>query len=104
MLSFGYIHDKGENKMKTAIVYDSRHHGNTLKVVEAISQRFNVELIHAQSPNVTDLSQYDLIGFASGIDFGRFYDSVETFLEDNLPKKKHIFFLYTCAKVNKHFT
>ena len=51
-----------------------------------------------------DLSTYDFIGFASGIDFGRFYPSVEQFLKDNLPKNKKVFFLYTCAKKNTKFT
>ena len=31
---------------------------------------------------MADLSEYDLIGFASGIDFGNFYDSVKQFVND----------------------
>ena len=45
-----------------------------------------------------------MIGFASGIDFGKFYPSVEEFLENNLPKSKKVFFLYTCAKTSERFT
>ena len=47
---------------------------------------------------------YDLIGFASGIDFGRFYAPVEAFLKNNLPRNKQVFFLYTCAMDRKGFT
>lgn len=90
--------------MKTAIVYDSKHHGNTLKLVKALSAKYDMELIPAQAPHITDLSQYELIGFASGIDFGRFYNTVETFLKNNLPERKHVFFLYTCAQKSRRFT
>ena len=51
-----------------------------------------------------DLSAYDLIGFASGIDFGKFYEVVEQFLEKNLPENKRVFFLYTCARTSNRFT
>ncbi len=50
------------------------------------------------------MSCYDLIGFASGIDFGNFYEPVERFLENNLPNDKKVFFLYTCVKLNGSFT
>ena len=50
------------------------------------------------------MSAYDRIGFASGIDFGKFYESVEQFLEKNLPENKRVFFLYTCARVSDRFT
>ena len=47
---------------------------------------------------------YDTIGFASGIDFGKFYSSVEKFLENNLPENKKVFFIFTCARVSARFT
>ena len=50
------------------------------------------------------MSPYDLIGFASRIDFGKFYTSMEQFLKNNLPENKKVFFLYTCAKKNPKFT
>lgn len=89
---------------KTAIIYASKHHGNTYKLVEAISEKYHVPLINAEVQTQADLSQYDLIGFASGIDFGKFYESVETFLKMNLPENKNVFFIYTCAKKSDRFT
>ena len=53
--------------MKTAIIYYSAHHGNTRKLVEAVAQGRDVTLIDALTAKSTDLSGYDLIGFASGI-------------------------------------
>ena len=89
---------------KIAIIYASTHHGNTKKLVDAISQKFAATLIDTTQHTQADLSDYDLIGFASGIDFGKFYDSVEQFLRDNLPKNKQLFFLYTCAMAKDSFT
>jgi len=89
---------------KAVIVYASRHHGNTRTLVEAISGRFGADLIDAACVHQADLSGYDLIGFASGIDFGTFYTPVLDFLRENLPNGKQVFFLYTCASVSPRFT
>lgn len=89
---------------KTVIVYASTHHGNTRKLAEAISAKYPVDLIDATVQNQADLSRYDVIGFASGIDFGRFYAAVEAFLKNNLPENKPVFFLYTCAMPREGFT
>ena len=89
---------------KAVIIYASTHHGSTRKLTEAIAKQYDVHLIDAAKQHSADLSEYDLIGFASGIDFGKFYDSVEQFLEKNLPENRKVFFLYTCAKVSSRFT
>ncbi|MBR6543319.1 MAG: hypothetical protein IKT73_08960 [Anaerotignum sp.] len=78
---------------KGVIVYASTHHGNTKKLAEAIADSCEVALIDAEQVWQADLTEYDLIGFASGIDFGKFYPSVERFLQENLPKDKKVFFL-----------
>ena len=81
--------------MKTAIVYHSSHHGNTRKVVQAIAQGRDVTLIDASAVKSADLSGYELIGFASGIYFGKFHKDVLEFAENNLPEGKRVFFLST---------
>ena len=53
--------------MKTAIVFYSRHHGNTKKLLDAIAEKYPVTLIDATKNPSPDLSGYDAIGFASGI-------------------------------------
>jgi flavodoxin len=90
--------------MKAVIVYASTHHGNTQALVQAICQHFGSESIDAAAVQQADLSSYELIGFASGIDFGRFYAPVEEFLIANLPPGKRVFFLYTCARLSDKFT
>ena len=90
--------------MKIAVVYASRDHGNTRRLVEGIAEQREITLFDAVACRQADLSEFDLIGFASGIDFGRFYAPVVQFLKENLPDNKQIFFLYTCARVNSRFT
>lgn len=81
--------------MKTAIVYHSSHHGNTKKVVEAVARGRDVTLIDASAVKSADLTGYELIGFASGIYFGKFHESVLEFAKNNLPQGKKVFFLST---------
>ena len=89
---------------KTVIIYASTHHKNTYKLVKAISNKHNIDLIDATKQSAADLQSYDVIGFASGIDFGKFYEVVENFARYHLPFKKQVFFLYTCAMDRKGFT
>ena len=78
--------------MRTAIVYYSAHHGNTRKLAEAVAQGREVTLIDALAVKSAGLSGYDLIGFASGIYFGKFHQSVVEFAKNNLPRDKKVFF------------
>ena len=95
---------EGNIMAKTVIIYASTHHGNTRKLVQAIANKHDIDTIDATKQQTADLSGYDLIGFASGIDFGKFYEPVERFLDQNLPEGKQVFFLYTCAKTSTRFT
>ena len=83
--------------MKAAIVYYSRHHGNTKKLVEAIASRFEVALIDAAENKNVDLKDFDCIGLASGIYFSSFAKQILSFAEENLPENKNVFFMNTCG-------
>ena len=89
---------------KTVIIFASIHHGSTRNLTEAIARKYDADLIDATLQHRADLSGYEYIGFASGIAFGKFYEAVEQFLEENLPQNKQVFFLYTCAKTSDRFT
>ena len=83
--------------MKSVIVYASTHHGNTKKVVEAIAAEHEIELIDATKIHEKDLSEYDLIGFASGIFFTKFSEQVLNFARKNLTENKKVFFIATAG-------
>ena len=81
--------------MKTAIVYASVHHGNTKKIVDEIAKNEELDLIDATQIKEKNLSEYDLIGFASGIYFGKFHQSVLDFASVNEIEDKKVFLIYT---------
>jgi len=81
--------------MKTAIAYYSKHHGNTKKLLDAIKELGDIKLIDVTECIEADLSEYDMIGFASGIYFGRFSKKVAEFARRNLPEGKQVFLINT---------
>ena len=90
----GLTEQKGR-KMRIAIVYTSVHHGNTEKLVKRIAEECQVDLIDAIKQMNADLNDYDMIGFASGIYFSKFHQSILEFAEKNLPDDKKIFLICT---------
>lgn len=81
--------------MKTAICYYSRHHGNTRKVLEAMAEAGEADLIDVTARQAVRLEGYDCIGFASGIYFGKFQAGVLQFARQYLPEGKAVFFVST---------
>jgi len=81
--------------VKSAIIYHSEHHGNTKKLLDAIAGLGGVVLIEASDSSEINLSDYDLIGFASGNYYSKLHDSVLQFAEKNLPQRKKTFVIYT---------
>ena len=91
--------------MKIAVIYYSKHHGNTKKLLDAIAKSDdNVTLIDACEPILHDLQEFGLVGFASGIYFSKFHKSVIAAAREHLPLEKNIFLLYTCGRENKRYT
>ncbi|WP_297288683.1 flavodoxin family protein [uncultured Flavonifractor sp.] len=81
--------------MKTVVCYYSRHHGNTLKVLEAMSAEGDMDLIDVTTRQSVRLEGYDCIGFASGIYGFEFQKAVVEFARQYLPQGKPVFFVYT---------
>ena len=81
--------------MITAIVYYSKHHGNTKKLLDAIAAKNDVTLIDVVASPSADLSGYDRIGFASGIYYTAFAKQIMAYAEEHLPENKAVFYIYT---------
>ena len=80
--------------MKTLIICISTYHGNTEKIAKAMAETLDAKLVKPNEIETVELSQYDLIGFGSGIYFGKHHKSLLDFvsklqLQDN--KKAFIF-------------
>ena len=90
--------------MKTAIVYYSKHHENTKKLLDAIAEKHEVTLIDITNNPTTDLSGYDRIGFASGIYYSKFQKALLKYAEEHMPEGKETFFIYTYGAEKKGYT
>lgn len=88
--------------MKTAIIYESYHHGNTKKVCDALAQKYDITLIDARG-SVGELEKYDLIGLASGAAYGKFYSTITDVARNKLPQGKSVFFIYTCGRPSRDY-
>lgn len=90
--------------MKTAIVYYSKHHGNTKKLIDAIAAKYEITMIDAVNTPDADLSGYDAVGFASGIYYSKFHKTLLKLAEEKLPENSKVFFLYTYGAEKAGYT
>ncbi|MGD0716759.1 MAG: flavodoxin family protein [Halobacteriota archaeon] len=79
--------------MKTLIVCVSQHHGNTKKIADAMAAVLGAEVRRPDDVNVEALAEYELIGFGSGIAFGKHYQPLLRWVETLpvLDKKAFVF-------------
>lgn len=97
---------KGEISMNNkAIVYHSEHHLNTKKLLDAIIEKYPVDLISVPESKNADLSKYDIIGFASGIYAARPHKSVTDFINThkNQLAGKRTFIICTSGTKNPKY-
>jgi flavodoxin len=80
--------------MKTLIIYISVHHGNTEKVAKVMANILDADLLQLEQADSSTLEQYDLIGFGSGVYFGKHHKSLLDFVDKlpMLPNKKAFIF------------
>ena len=90
--------------MSTAIIYYSRHHENTKKLVDAIKKANpEIKTIDFTENRVVDLSQYTHIGIASGIYFGKFNKELTEYIKKNLLHVKKVFGIFTCGNYSDKY-
>jgi flavodoxin len=88
--------------MKVLIVYISVHHGNTERVAKVVASTLDADLVQVKQADAAVLERYDLVGFGSGIYFGKHHESLLDFV-DRLPmrkKRKGIHFFHEWTKEN----
>ena len=84
--------------MKSLVIYVSISHANTKKIARAIADVLDAPLLEPEELDMNALSEYDLIGFGSGIYWGRFYKRLRSFIKE-LPavQDKKAFLFGTCG-------
>ncbi|MDD3006372.1 MAG: flavodoxin family protein [Candidatus Pacebacteria bacterium] len=70
--------------MKTLIICDSKHRGNTRKIADVMAEALGATIVGSDKVQAGDLGQYDLVGFGSGIYMGK-HDQNLLSLVDKLP-------------------
>jgi len=82
--------------VKTLIFYASVHHKNTEKVAKVMAEVLGADLVPIGQAQPETLTAYDLIGFGSGIYYGKVHTTLLQFAEALLPVSgKHAFIFTT---------
>lgn len=92
--------------MKTAIIYYSKHHENTKKLLDAIkkSASDDITLFNILDGMPEKLDDYDMIGYASGIYYSKFNKKLLSFAKNHTPTGKKVFFIYTYGAEKQGYT
>jgi len=81
--------------MKTLIIYTSIHHGNTEKIARAMAEVLGAKLMRTHEADINCISEYDLIGFGSGIYFGKYHRNILNLIDKlPLPEKQESIYLF----------
>lgn len=80
--------------MKVLIIYYSVHHNNTEKVAKAISEVLDAKLERVSDVDANSVSEYDLVGFGSGIYFSKHHAAL-LHIVDKLPILKKKVFIFS---------
>lgn len=81
--------------MKSLIIYTSVHQGNTDKIADEISKAIGADLTKVGDYKEDMLEQYDLIGFGSGVYFGKHHKAILDLVEKSDFKNKPVFVFST---------
>jgi len=82
--------------MKTLIICDSSHHGNTWQVAEVMGEVLNAQIETSSGVLPWQLKEFDLVGFGSGIYFGRHAATLRK-LAGSLPLEPRRVFVFSTA-------
>ncbi len=92
--------------MNTLIIYQSVHQKNTRKVARAMAEAIDADLRKVGAVKPAMLEDYDLIGFGSGIFYGKHHKTLLDFVASLPPQKKDAFIFSTSGAAIKiqHWT
>jgi flavodoxin len=83
--------------MKTLIVYTSVHHQNTEKVAKVMAEELEADLVPTTEAQPGMPASYDLVGFGSGIYFGKHHKTLLRFVESLSPVTQKRAFVFSTS-------
>ena len=86
--------------MKTAVVFISIHHGNTERVAKEIANTLDAKLLRVDEANAESLSEFDLLGFGSGIYYSKHHKNLLRLVHTLPPLKNKKAFIFSTAGVS----
>ncbi|RJR24986.1 flavodoxin [Candidatus Microgenomates bacterium] len=87
--------------MKVLIVCRSVHKGNTQKVTGAMASELKAKVLKPEEVKPADLEKYDLVGFGSGIYFGRHHETIFNLVKKLPFQNKKPAFVFSTAGMPK---
>ena len=78
---------------RVALIVESVHHDNTRKIAHAMAHALEADVLSPEEITADGLTEYDVVGFGSGIYFGRHHSSIIRLVKsvDRLPCRVFIF-------------
>jgi flavodoxin len=95
------IQSKQSQSMKALIIYISVHHGNTEKVARTMASILDADLVQVKQADANTLGRYDLIGFGSGIYFGKHHKSLLDFVDKVAVARNKKAFIFCTSGLRK---
>lgn len=86
--------------MKILIIVKSKHNDNTMKIAEAMSEVAPATVIDLDYAKFYKLSEYDIVGFGSGIYYGKHAKELFDFIKPLCNKNKYCFVFSTSGSKN----
>lgn len=86
--------------MKILIIVKSKHQDNTLKIAEAMAEAAPVTVTELDNATHYNLSEYDIVGFGSGIYFGKHDKQLFEFVKSLNGEKRYCFVFSTSGSKN----
>lgn len=83
--------------MKALIIYYSSYKGHTKMIAEAMAEVIGAELIKAEEFSNSEISDYDLIGFGSGVYDQKQHPIISEIIQTLDVKNKNVFVFSTSA-------
>ncbi len=89
--------------MKTYIIYASFHKKNTEKIAKRIASTLKVDIDSFENVNLEKLEKADLLGFGSGVYFGKFHRGLINLVKKLERQENKQAFIFSTAGMKKNF-